>query len=148
MCQKENEDSGKCEMVEFDRYCVHAGYSGSRVLGRVDHMVFLLGHLRSKVLRVVGVDGVGHYRYTLVLDVKSYGVSLYTMCSHIVFAHLCIFLQLFRTSSLALWDSRVLSGRQLPCTGHEGGEMDPPVYLLHSVRLPQSHCKTKTFWRA
>ena len=94
-------------MVEFDRYRMHAGHPGSNILGRVDRMVFLLGHIRQEVLWLVGVDGGGDYMYTLVLDAEPYGVFLYPMCVYILLAHLCFFLQLLRTSSLILWDNRV-----------------------------------------
>lgn len=41
---------------------------------------------------MVGIDGDGDYRYTLVLDVESYGVYLYSMCSHILSADICFIL--------------------------------------------------------
>ena len=58
---------------------------------------------------MVRVDGGRDYMCTLVLGVESYGVSLYSMCSNILPAYVYIFLQLLRTSSLRLWDNRVLS---------------------------------------
>ena len=61
---------------------------------------------------MVGADGNSHYMYTLVLDAESYGVYLYSMCSHILSTNVCFFLQLFRTSSLRREDSQELSGQQ------------------------------------
>jgi hypothetical protein len=77
----------------------------------MDRVVFLLGHIRQEILWLFGVDGCCDYMYTIVLDAKSYGVSLYPMCIHIVCANLCFFLQLSRTSSLTLWDNRALSAQ-------------------------------------
>ena len=79
-------------MAEFDRYRMHAEYFGSTILVRLDHMVFLLGHIRQGVLWVVRVDGDCDYMCTLVLDAESYGVYLYSMCSNILSADICFFL--------------------------------------------------------
>ena len=102
MCKEKTEDKWSSEMVEFDRHSMHAKYNGSTVLGWVDHMVFLLGYIRSKVFWICWDYGNSRYMYTLILDAKWYGVLVYPVCNHILRAYVRCLLQLSRTSSLIL----------------------------------------------
>ena len=61
------------------------------------------------------------------------GIRSYWMLNHMVYLYIpCVVTSCLLTYALSTmlelhsstWDSRVLSGQQLPCTGHEGGEMD------------------------
>jgi hypothetical protein len=98
-------------MAQFSGHRMLTRYTRPSVLGRVASVVFLLGHIRSQVLRMCRCDGHGRHMYTVILDVKVYGVFVYPVCVYIVYAYILCFLQLFRTSCLRPSDSQELFGQ-------------------------------------
>lgn len=134
-------------MVEFGGYSLHAGDIRPYILGWLDIMVFLLGHVRPGEICMVWAIGNCCYMHTLILGSPSKGHVLYTISNHIVCVNLCFILQLSRTSSLIHGDNLVLSGLRSLCIVRVGEVMVPHALRLHSRLLRQSHYRTMIFWQ-